>query len=399
MTVAELFIELGIKGTDKTGRELGKTKSSLNDIKSSSLAAKAAIMAVIYGIERLATGAAREGAGLVEFAEATGLSAQKLQQWQIATRDFGVGAEEVESSVRGIQNAMTDMLLGKGAPAGIEIIGQRVGLDQSKVRDTYYVLQKLQEFAKSNDEVDVNKRLLSSFGISDKMFQALRRARSDVDKIKGGISSDHQSRQLERVDAAWARLTRNVQLFVKEFTAMHGLQAVTALSNSYKVLMDLSGAMGKLMKEFPELALVAKVAAVAIALAFAPLTTIAVGLILLMDQIQKYRNGEESIFADKDHLDKRKGVADFMKDDKKSKGMFDAMSAAMGGKPNPTDDVLNRGATPNAPGGAKTDNKNININNNTTINTNTDNPRDHAKSVNDELYSSFAQMAAQGIVK
>lgn len=382
MTIAELFITLGVKGSDKANRELKTTKTGLNDIKSSSLAAKAAILGVIYGIERLSMGVAREGAGLTEFAEATGLSIEQLQKWQYATRQFGVDAGEVEQSVRGIQNAMTDMLLGKGAPAGIEIIGQRVGLDQSKVRDTFYVLEKLQEFAKSNDEVDVNKRLLANFGISDKMFQALRRARSDVKNIKADMFKGGEARQLERVNAAWENLGRSIKLTLGHVVASKGIFAIGALGNSFKVLKEFGGWLTDVTKKYEVLGIAAAAVAVSIGLAFAPLTTIATGLILLLDQIQKYREGKDSIFADKDHIEKRKGVANFMKDPKKAGGMFDAMQKAV---------------TPSTPGVIPNRAGETKIENNIQINTNSDDPREHARVVADELYSSFAQNPAMAI--
>ena len=103
----------------------------LGAVRDAGPAAKALVLAVLYGLERMTAAAGKRGMELQQFAAATGLSAEMLQKWQYAALGFGVQADEVASSVGSIQKAMTNMRLGLGAPEGFAQFSRAVKLDQS----------------------------------------------------------------------------------------------------------------------------------------------------------------------------------------------------------------------------------------------------------------------------
>lgn len=297
MTIAELFVNIGVKGDGQAKEALKNTKSGLQDIKSNAILAKAALIGVIYGMQQLLMDTSRTGMALQQFKGATGLSVQELQKWQVAGRQFGVGADEVAGSIKGIQSAMTNMLLGKGAPEGMGIVARMVGFDPSKARDTFYVLEKLQAFAKIAPP-DVGGHVLRNFGLSDNMLQFLRQNNLDISKIQAPYS-DKSIARAAKMSAALDNLGMRFRLFLGGFALQHGDHLISILGRTLTVIQDVTKAVSTLMKDFPAMRDVAVAAGVAIAAAWAPVTAAVAGLVLLLNEVQKYREGKDSLFNGK----------------------------------------------------------------------------------------------------
>jgi hypothetical protein len=297
VTIAELFVTIGVKGTDTAVKAVTGVKSSLADVASSSLAAKAAVLTVVYALERMMSASAQMGMGLQQFSASTGLSTDRLQRWQYAARQFGVGAEEVTGSVRGIQNAMTNMLMGKGAPEGMFMLSKYVGFDRTKARDTFYVMEKLQEFAKVAPP-DIAGNILKSFGISESMFSFLRQNKMDLDKIKpSSLFSEREIAALARVDVAWANLWSRLKLLSGGLTAKFGLFAVDEISKSLSFLQRLFTAMNNLIGIGPTMIAVFTAIGVALYAALGPIGPIVAGLGLLFAELEKVAQGKDNAFA------------------------------------------------------------------------------------------------------
>lgn len=242
MQIAELFVNLGLKGADQTGKALGGVKSSLGDVKSMSLEAKAAILAVVYGLEHLMSNSAQTGTALMNFNALTGMSAKSLQQWQYAARQAGVSGEELTGSMKGVQNVMANMLLGKGAPEGLAMVANKVGFDLNKARDTAYVMQQLQKFAQSVPQ-DVGNQMLKSFGVSEGTIAAMRRNMFTQENFaKAPTYSDKEVSTLNKVDVAWANLGQTVQMAIGHFTSKHGLSLVNDLAKATAEILKLANA-------------------------------------------------------------------------------------------------------------------------------------------------------------
>lgn len=191
-----------------------------------SIEAKAGIAAVIYGMERLMQNSAQAGTGLTNFAATTGLSMKSLQQWQYAARQAGVSGEELTGSVKAVQQSMTNMLLGKGAPEGMGILARAVGFDPKKAKDTFYVMDKLQEASKRLSP-EMFQAVSKSFGVGEGVSAAMRRNmfRPDV-FAKAPIYSDQETGKLDKVNVAWSNLGQKIEMAMGHLTAGHGLQLV-----------------------------------------------------------------------------------------------------------------------------------------------------------------------------
>lgn len=248
MNIGELFISLGIKGADSTKSALTGVSSGLNDAKSSGLAAKAAIVGLVYGLERMMSASAKVGVDLQSFANSTGLSTEMLQKWQYASRQFGVGADEMAGTLKHVQNAMTDIMLNKGAPEGFSAFARSVQLDGTRLKDTYYVMEKLQEYAKKGDPA-IAKKFVSSL-VGDNMFSALRQITADVKNLNPNIYSDKESARLQKVNAGWANLADNVQKAMGHFNAKHGFQMINDIQKVTAEVLKLIEAFIKLSEKY-----------------------------------------------------------------------------------------------------------------------------------------------------
>ncbi len=235
MNIGELFLNLGVKGTDKTVGALGNVKKGLGETASMSLEAKAGILAAMYALERLVSISGAAGTGLTNFNALTGLSMKQLQQWQYAARQAGVSNEEFTGSLKAVQTSMTNMLLGKGAPEGLAMLANKVGFDPKRARDTFYVLEQLQKFAKTVPN-DIGNSVMKSFGVSDGTIAAMRRQafRPEV-MSKAPMYNDQEIGSLDRANIAWSNLGNKIEMAIGHFNAMHGESLVkdfTMLTNS-----------------------------------------------------------------------------------------------------------------------------------------------------------------------
>ncbi len=249
MQIAELFVNLGLKGADQTGKALGNVKTGLGEVKSMSLEAKAAILAAVYGLEHLMSNSAQAGTGLSNFTALTGLSAKSLQQWQYAARQAGVSGEELTGSMKAVQGIMTNMLLGGGQPKGLAMLANTVGFDQSKARDTFYVMQQLQKFAQSVP-ADVGNEMLKSFGLSEGTIAAMRKGVFNASNFaKAPTYSDPENSQLNKVDVAWANLGQSIQMAMGHFTSKHGMGLIKDLSKATAEILKLANAFTTLAEK------------------------------------------------------------------------------------------------------------------------------------------------------
>lgn len=264
MNIAELFVSLGLKGADKTVSGLSSIKKELGGIKDISFETKAAIAAAMYGLERLMAASGKTGTGLVNFNALTGLSTKQLQQWQYAAAQAGAGAEDMSSSVKAVQSAMTNMLLGKGAPEGMGMLARTVGFDPARIKDTFYVLEKIQEFVRKAPP-ELAMSVAKSFGVADSIVAGMRRNmfRDDIFK-KAPMYSEGELKQLDRVNIAWGNIGRKIEMAIGHLNAKHGGVMVQDIS---KLIDKLTILLGKFLQLAEQLKLFEKLSTVMGALA------------------------------------------------------------------------------------------------------------------------------------
>lgn len=300
MKIAEFFVQMGIKGAEKTTQALGGIQKGMFDLSSQSLLTKAGILGMLYGLERLTNIAGEQGMALLQFANYTGLSTDRLQKWQYVARQSGVSAEEMTGSIKGIQDAMSKMRTGQGAPMGWSDVARTVGLDFSKVDDTFYVIDKLKEYAKTtNLPRGLANQYLASFGLSESTIQMLRTTRYEIDKVKpGNIFSSREISQLASIKVQWENFWDGIKKAGVRIAGSYSPEVIKNLQGAFDWVLTTIQNIRTLIKEIPEIGAAFKAVGLIVAAYFAPMTTIFAGITMLLNEWQKKRKGEDNIFDD-----------------------------------------------------------------------------------------------------
>lgn len=250
MKIAELFVAIGVQGATQVKNTLGDTRSGLQQTASSALWAKAAIVGVLYGLERLVSASNRTGAELLQFSNYTGMSAERLQRYAYAGRQFGATAEEIKGSLMGVQKAMALLETTGQGPKGMWVVAREVGLDKSRLRDTSYLFEQLQKFAQQSKlPVGIANEALESFGLSQGTIAAMRQnAFNPKTMAQANIYSDKEAGALNRMNAAWGNLSDNIAKAFGHMNVKHGGQMIRDISMITKEALRLADALLALSK-------------------------------------------------------------------------------------------------------------------------------------------------------
>lgn len=299
MTVAELFINLGVKGADQAVKSVSAVDTGIKQVASSSLAAKAAIVGAIYALERLTAAAGAHGVDLQKFANLTGLSTDSLQRWQYMAKMSGESADSMKNSIVAVQGAMTKMAMGQGAPGGLAEVARVVGgLDQSKLQDTFYMLTKLREYAQKEKNVPWANQMLATFGVGPETIATLRSSKMELEKISNAnILSSKQIEQLAKVNQAWEKFWHTLQMVRDQLVATYGTMAINNFQNAFKFLTDVAKNLQVITKEIPILQKVMVAAGVAIAATWAPVLSSILAIVYALSELQKWREGKDNIYS------------------------------------------------------------------------------------------------------
>lgn len=250
MNIAELFIKLGIKGEGDSGKKIKGVDKNLTKVKHNSIATKAAIVGVVYGLERLMSNAASSGSGLTKFSRSTELSIKELQKWEHAGRKVGVTQEEIRGGLTSIQAAMSSMQAGGAMPEGFGRMGELVkDFDESKLNDTFYMLRKIQSLAQTVDAATA-RRLVTSFGLSENFFGAMRKNSFTLSSMKGALAyTDEEAKKLQEVEASWKGIYKNIEMAMGSVSAKHGAGIVKQLEILIPQMTKFVGIVAELGEE------------------------------------------------------------------------------------------------------------------------------------------------------
>jgi hypothetical protein len=250
LQIAELFVQLGIKGADKTVGALGNVKKGMSDLGSSSIETKAAILGAMYGLERMMAISGAAGTGLTNFTAFTGKSAQDLQKWQFAARQAGVGAEEMTGSVKALQNSMSNMLMGKGPPEGIALMSRALGgVKKEDYQDTFLMLKHYNDAIQKLPLIQGNI-VGKGAGLSEGTIAAMRRNMFTPEMLsKAPTYSGNEIGSLDKSNIAWSNLNNKMQMAFGHFNAKHGQSMVNDISKVVDQVLKLAEAFEKISEK------------------------------------------------------------------------------------------------------------------------------------------------------
>ena len=260
MKIAELFVNLGLVGGEDTNRDIKKVKDSLGNVSTSGLQAKAALIGVMYGLHRFASQSIGMGKELNNFSILTGISSKTLQQWQHVARGVGVEAGEVSSAFKNVQSTFTNMMLTGQRPQAWGMFMQAVQPDVKKLRDTEYMMRKLQEFAQKMP-ADVGRNFLSQFGLSEGVITAMRQGAFNNSALsKAPIYSNDQVKKLKDISLEWDKMMIKADKLAGDLTAKFGGQFIEDISNLADKVFRLSESLATLADKWKVFEWVGKIA-------------------------------------------------------------------------------------------------------------------------------------------
>lgn len=252
MNVGELFVNLGVKGSEKSVGAISNVTKGLGEAKSMSIEAKAAILGMLYAFERYLTASGNLGTQLINFNALTGLSTKELQQWQYAMTMAGGTADDITGSVKNIQKAMAQIDLGKGVPEGLLMLSQAAGgIDFSKKDDPFYIMAAVQKALKNIGSGPRSKAianyLATSLGINENVIAGMQRGAFNQKSLsQAPILSENTLQALDRSRAAWSKLGITISQAFAKFNAAHGQQLVKDITMLIEPVVKLAAAFTKL---------------------------------------------------------------------------------------------------------------------------------------------------------
>lgn len=259
MNVGELFVSLGIKGTDKTVGAISNVKKGLQETASVSLEAKAAIIGAMYALERLFSKSGAVGTGLTNFnAVLGGKTTQTLQNYEYAARQVGLSNEETERTFVSLQQAMAKIQTGQGAPAGFAQLAMMTGNISTQDVDRFMknpelLLQRLQDYAQKEKRIGVRNEVLRSF-VGENMIAALARNAFTKESLsRAPTYSDKEIAQLDKANIAWSNLSTKIEMAIGHFNARHGVDLAkdfTTLVNAALRFSEILFSIGEKLHVF-----------------------------------------------------------------------------------------------------------------------------------------------------
>jgi hypothetical protein len=231
MKVAELFAELGINITSDGLQKASQFKNELVSMAGKATLVVAAITAAGFAIKKFSENAAQAANALRLFNQATGLSIEQLQRWQAAAQisEIGLSAEQVTSSVQGLQLQLAQIRLGQGNLRPFQLLGIDV-----QGADAFDVLDQLRVKIRQLDP-GLATNILQELGLGPEFISVLRLSREEFDKLGNRyIRSADQIRSLVKLGKAFKEFGLEMKSATDKFIAF----ATPAIIEFLKVLKN-----------------------------------------------------------------------------------------------------------------------------------------------------------------
>ncbi len=237
MNIGDLFLNLGIKGSEKTLGALGNVQKNLKSTASMSLEAKAGILGAMYALERLFAASGQQATALTNLSTYLGVSTKTLQQYRYAAQQVGVSNEEMDSTFKSLQATMAKTAMNGEAPKGLALISQLTGgaLNSENIleftKKPEELLKVLQSAAKNAEAMGMNTAVIneamSSFGIGPNMVAGMRRNAFRPEVLNNApILNEKQIAANDKNNIAWKNLGTHIENAIAKFNAAHGGQLV-----------------------------------------------------------------------------------------------------------------------------------------------------------------------------
>lgn len=220
LSAGEFFVNLGLKGADGTIGLLNKTTGGFSELKSMSVETKAAILGVLYALEKIVSTSGQLGTSLQNFKAVSDINPDVLQRWEYAAIKAGVPTQTLLNSFLKLQSVAFDVRAGKGLPEWLTPIitslaqhGQDIGTDWASrwQKDPTLAFKAIQQFAQLSD-IDRSTRALAleRAGFDPNLVTALMResfTQANLNKVpQSAILKRDEIERLDTMRQKWDSL-------------------------------------------------------------------------------------------------------------------------------------------------------------------------------------------------
>ncbi len=250
-SVGELFISLGVKGSEKTLSAFATVQTGLGNMKSMSLETKAAIIAAVYAIEQLTSHSNQMGTAFVNAGAELGIPIKILQQYSNAAQLAGVSTQELFSNLGQIQNKLKSINVNEGVPKWMGRIQDVLHhaftaeeVEKYAKNPQAFLSEIIQPYARAEKDIPWRNLTLDQW-LNGGMKDAVIRQKFNQ-KSLNTISplSDHQMQNLDDNRRRFAEISLKIQ---KDFDTLNASDGMTHFTES---LLHLVDALDKLEKRF-----------------------------------------------------------------------------------------------------------------------------------------------------
>jgi len=201
MKIGDFFVSLGVKADTKVLTEFGqKTKDAFSNV----MSMKTAIIASAASFAYFANETFKSVQALENFNRATGLSINKLQEYQRVASLSGVGleAEQVASQIQALQQNLTDLKFGGGNTQAFRLLG----IDVSG-KDSFQVMNEMRDAIKGLSDAEATN-IIGKAGFSPEMLKILRMSNAEFEKMgKGAFLSPKGRKDVMEMGKAMAKIS------------------------------------------------------------------------------------------------------------------------------------------------------------------------------------------------
>jgi len=278
------------KNTKKTKENKVAVSQQVGELWKARLGFVGLAAAIVYTTQK----ASAYAQALNVFSNTTGLSSQQLQKWEQHAASAGITAEEMASTVRNLQKAGTDVLMGQGNAKPWAFLGL------APSQDPFDVLEKLKASLKSVPTA-LGSRMAEELGLSDAMISFLREAEQLPQGEEGLLLKDSDLKRLKQFNIYFNQTLDTVKRQTRQFgvvmapIADYMLYAFGKVADSVLYLTTQLGKFNDLSGgEFFQ---VLTLGALGLAAALFPSTFAAAAFLLVFQDIVGFFKGENSVFG------------------------------------------------------------------------------------------------------
>jgi hypothetical protein len=234
VNIGELFIELGFKADTMKLQDFTRALMSLN---MSSVMSVLGLGAMYEATAKIMNIADQASMNLWGFNQVTGISVKQATQFSDVVEQLGGSAQDAQSSLKGLQTAMFNVLIGRGNMEPFVL----TGISPSE-KNIFKVLEQLGKFLRESPAEDSVKRMIvAEMGLSESMIPVLKNTK-DINAAmeKQGYISQSQIEGMTKFHKANASLGQSLKLIWVDIAVLIGptLERMAKFAALYTSGMD-----------------------------------------------------------------------------------------------------------------------------------------------------------------